>query len=162
MQIRAATAQDCLTISTLWNTVIQGTDITFNSIPKTVRMLQDDLEQKARQNHPFLLAMGDDAVLGFATYGRFRASDGYDETVEHTIILARKAQGQGIGRTLMQGLETHAKAAGLHAMIAGLSAGNQPAIDFHTVLGFTKVGHLPEVGKKLGRRLDLVLMQKIL
>lgn len=45
-------------------------------------------------------------------------------------------------------------------MVAGMCADNTAAIAMHSTLGFEKVAHMQGVGRKFGRDLDLVLMQK--
>ena len=47
-------------------------------------------------------------------------------------------------------------------MIGGIDAENAASIRMHERLGFEKVAHLPEVGRKFGRWLDLVLVQRLL
>jgi phosphinothricin acetyltransferase len=46
-------------------------------------------------------------------------------------------------------------------MVAAVDADNLASIDFHRALGFTEVGRMPETGRKFGRWLDLVLLQRI-
>ncbi len=66
-----------------------------------------------------------DDHAGLATYGQFRGGNGYATCMEHTIILAPHAHGRGLGRALMQAVESHAKAHGAHQMIAGI-CGRKP------------------------------------
>jgi len=99
---------------------------------------------------------------GFATYGPFRSGTGYAATVEHTILIDPSAQGHGRGRALLQALMDQARGAGVHVMIAGISGVNARAIAFHAALGFDTVAQMREVGRKDGRWLDLILMQKLL
>ncbi len=162
MDIRPALPDDCAAILAIWNPLIRDSHVTFNSEQKTVKMLCCDLANKAALNHPFLVATDGDAVLGFATYGRFRASNGYDRTMEHTIILPAQSHGKGLGRRLMTALEDHARAAGVHVLVAGISHRNPAGLRFHAAVGFAEVGRMPEVGQKFGQRYDLVLMQKII
>jgi len=162
MLIRQATHQDCPAIAALWNPVIRDGVATFNSVEKTVQSLQADLTAKQAEDRPFLIAVSGDSLLGFATYGQFRASNGYRHTMEHTIILAPDVAGRGIGRALMAAIETHARARQVHSMFAGVSHENTAGIAFHAALGYVQVARLPQVGRKFDRWFDLVLMQKLL
>ena len=62
----------------------------------------------------------------------------------------------------MQYVEDHARSAGAHSMIAGVSSDNPAAIAFHAALGYDETSVLKEVGRKFGRWYDLHLMQKFL
>jgi len=157
MIIRAATSKDAAVIAEIWNEIIRDPAITFTTEEKTTETILQMLEQQ-----PVLVADGDDQLLGFATYGSFRSGPGYRHTAEVTIHLASQARGRGIGRKLLQSLLDQAGEDGIHVMVAGVSAKNPAAINFHQALGFTEVARMPEVGRKDGRWLDLVLMQKLL
>lgn len=162
MTIRAATPADCAAIRDIWNPVIRDSLITFNPVEKTAPELDALLAAKAALGHPFLVAEAGGQVAGFATYGQFRAGAGYAHTMEHTIILAPQARGRGLGRALMADLEARARGADVHSMFAGVSAANPEGVAFHLALGYMQVARLPEVGRKAGRWIDLVLMQKFL
>lgn len=162
MIIRPATREDLSAVLPIWNAVIRETLITFNPTLKTEVELEGVLEGKAALNHPFLVAEIGGRVLGFATYGQFRGGAGYGHTMEHSIILAPEARGQGAGRALMAALEDHGRAHGVHSMFAGVSGANPEGIAFHAAVGYVEVARLPQVGRKFGQWLDLVLMQKFL
>ncbi len=80
--------------------------------------------------------------------------------MEHMIVLAPTPRGRGIGRTLLAAIEDHARTAGAPVMVAAISGENMAAIGFHRALGHVETGCMPELGRKFGRWLDLVLMQK--
>lgn len=153
--ITPATPADAAQITALWNEVISETTVTFTSAPKTQSSIEDLMKAQ-----PVFVARDAVDCIGFATYSQFRAGDGYRLTQEHAIYLTHKARGRGLGRGLMQAVEDHARAAGSHSLIAGISAENTQGIAFHGTMGFVQVGYVPEVGHKFGRFLDLVLMQK--
>ncbi|NOX40021.1 MAG: N-acetyltransferase [Alphaproteobacteria bacterium] len=162
MPLRPATNADLGQIIDIWNPIIRDTDVTFNSVEKTRQSLKSELDRKAELGHPFLVAEIKGAVVGFATYGQFRASNGYARSMEHTIILADEARGSGLGRALMSQIEAHARARKIHSMWAGVSHRNRCALEFHRAIGYVQIACLPEVGWKFDRWYDLVLMQKIL
>lgn len=158
--IRAAAPADAAALAALWNPVIRATLATFTAQEKTAADIAAMIQARSEADHGFFLAEQGGRLLGFATYGQFRAGVGYARTMEHTIVLAPEAQGQGVGRALMAVIEGHAAARGAHSMIAGVSGANPAGVAFHAALGYREVARLPEVGWKFGRLLDLVLMQK--
>lgn len=160
--IRPATPVDAAAICGIWNPVIRDTTATFTAIEKTPAGITALLADKAASGHPFWVSTAGDDITGFATYGPFRGGDGYRHTVEHTVHLAPAARGLGTGRALMAALCDHAAAQGMHSMWAGCSGDNPGAVRFHERLGFVQVAHLPQVGRKFDRWIDLILLQKML
>ncbi len=152
--IRPATAGDAAANMAIWNAAIRDTTVTFNPVEKTLA------EVVALTATACLVWDEGGHILGFARYFQFRGGLGYAHTAEHTILLQAAAQGRGIGRALIAALCDHARAAGMHSMFAGVSAENPAGAAFHAACGFTEIARLPEVGRKFGRWIDLVLMQK--
>lgn len=160
--IRQARRADVPQIAQLWNAIIRETVITFNPQEKSDADVWRTVLSRARQGHPFLVAVQDGTVLGFATYAQFRAGLGYARSMEHSINLAPAARGLGLGRQLMAALEAHATARGMRTMVGAVTASNAASLRFHESLGYQVVGRMPQVGWKFGRFHDLVLMQKLL
>ncbi len=160
MILRPAGAADAAAICAIWTLVIRDTAITFDSREKTAAAIADDIAARRAAAHGFLVAEEAGEILGFAAYGQFRSGPGYARTAEHSIILGPAAQGRGIGRELLLALEDHARAAGMHSMLAGVSGENPGGVAFHERLGYARVAVLPQVGWKFGRWLDLILLQK--
>jgi phosphinothricin acetyltransferase len=107
------------------------------------------------------VAIDDDgAVLGYASFGQFRALAGYVATVEHSVFVAEGHQGRGVGQRLLDELVTRARHQGRRIMVAAIDADNHGSIRFHERNGFVEVGRLPGVGTKHGRPRDLVLLQR--
>jgi L-amino acid N-acyltransferase len=157
-----AGARHARAIAEIWNPVIRDTGMTFNSVEKDENELVRLIVTRADAGHGFFVAEEAGEVTGFATYAQFRAGAGYARAMEHTVILAPDARGQGLGRALMEAIEAHARAREVHAMMAGVSGENPDGIAFHARLGYAEVARVPEVGWKFGRWMDLVLMQKFL
>ncbi len=160
--IRPAGVTDAAALAALWNPWIRDTSVTFNSIEKTQCDLADMIAARQDAGHGFFLAEDGGPPLGFASYAQFRSGVGYAHAMEHTVVLAPEAHGQGVGRALMAALESHARSAGVHVMMAGVSGENAEGRAFHAALGYADVALIPQVGRKFGRWMDLVLMQKFL
>lgn len=158
--IRPAKAEDAEGILAIFNPIIENTTITFTTDFATVQNVVDGLATHADRGDPYLVAERDGCIAGFAKYGPFRSGPGYAGVVELTVHLAPEARGHNIGRDLLAALMSHAKFAGKNVMISGVSGENDHALGFFTHMGFEKVAHLPGVGEKFGRRLDLIFLQK--
>ncbi len=159
MIIRPARADDAAAICAIWNPVIRDSLITFTTVEKTEAGVTADI---AARGHAYLTAEENGSVCGFATYGAFRSGPGYAHTREHTVHVAPAARGRGVGRQLMTRLLDIAVGDGVHVMIAGISGAAPGSFAFHKALGFAECARIPQVGRKQGQWLDLILMQKIL
>lgn len=159
MIIRAAQTQDAAAIADLWNAMICDTLATFTTEGKRV---EDIAALITARNGAFWVLERETEVVGFATFGPFRSGPGYAATAEHTIILGQGTQGRGAGRLLLNHALAAAQATGVHVMVAGISSANPNAMAFHKKLGFDQTACMPEVGRKNGQWLDLILMQKTL
>lgn len=159
MTLRAARPSDAPAIAALHNRIIRDTAVTFTTQERTPEAVA---RQIAERIPAFLVAETAGRLAGFTTYGPFRAGPGYAASCEHTVILDEAARGRGLGRALMTRLMQIAAAEGKHVMVAGISGANPGAVAFHAALGFEEVGRMPQVGRKAGQWLDLILMQRIL
>lgn len=165
--IRDATPADVHAITDIYNAIIPTTTIAWTEHLQTPEQRGDWFAKQQQDGFPVLVATDGqtDDVIGFASYSHFRGAGvwpGYRFTVEHTIHISERSWGQGVGRCLMTALIDRARSAGMHVMVGALDGDNSSSLSFHQRLGFVQVGRMPEVGFKFGRRLDLVLVQKIL
>ena len=163
MHIRDATPDDARAIADIYNDAVANTTAIWNDARVDADNRRAWIAGRAAQGYPVLVAIGDDgSVAGYASFGDWRAFDGYRHTVEHSIYVRGDARGGGIGRALMLALIDRARAAGKHVMVAGIEAGNSGSIALHERLGFRHVGLMPQVGAKFGRWLDLAFLQLVL
>ena len=160
--IRDARIDDVEGVLAIYNDVIATSTAVYRDDPATLGDRQDWWRARVAQGYPVLVAMDASGVVGFASFGDFRAWPGYRYTVEHTVHVRADRRGQGVGSALMPPLIERAALLGKHVMIAGVDAENHGSIRFHERLGFTRVAHFREVGFKFGRWLDLVFLQRML
>ncbi len=162
MPIRPATHADLAGILAIYNDVIATSTAVYADVPVTLASRVEWYEGRLKADYPVLVAAEGVEILGFSSFGDFRAFPGYRFTVEHSVHVAAAARGKGLGGELIKALLPIAKALGKHVILGGIDADNAGSIRFHEQLGFVRVAHMPQVGFKFGRWLDLVFMQKIL
>jgi phosphinothricin acetyltransferase len=160
MELRDAAEDDLAGLCAIYNEVIATSTAVYSSVPVTLEDRRQWWRARIAAGYPVLVAVDDSGVLGFATFGDFRAWPGYRFTVEHTVHVRADRRGGGVGTMLLEALFPRAAALGKHMMIAGVDAANMASIRFHERLGFEQAGCLREVGYKFDRWLDLVFMQR--
>ncbi len=158
--IRDAAEADLPAILAIHNHHIAHTTSIWRTREVDLAERRDWFAERRAKGFPVLVAERDGQFLGYASYGPFRAGDGYDGTVENSVYVAEEAQGQGVARAIMEVLLARAVADGRHTMMAGIGLPNGPSVALHRKLGFVEAGFLKGIGRKFGRRLDLMLMQK--
>jgi phosphinothricin acetyltransferase len=120
---------------------------------------------KAKQANRFpVIGMVDehDHLLGFASYGSFRAWPAYKYSVEHSVYVHKDHRGRGLGRLLMERLIGAARQQQMHVMVGGIDIANRASISMHEKLGFVHSGTIRQAGFKFGRWLDLGFYQLVL
>lgn len=163
MDIRDAALADIEAITAIYNDAVANTTAIWNDAQIDTANRLAWIADRERQGYPVLVAIiGEGAVVGYASFGDWRAWDGYRHTVEHSVYVRADQRGNGIGEMLMVALIDRAKAIGKHVIIAGIEAGNIGSIRLHEKLGFARVGLLRQVGMKFGEWLDLAFLQLIL
>jgi len=160
--IRSAAENDLGDILRVYNQAIEKTTAVFEYRPHTLEMRREWFKAKQAASLPVLVAVESGAVLGFASYGPFRAWPAYKYSVELSVYVDESARGRGIGSDLVRGVLATARERDLHVVMAGITADNAVSLRLHEKLGFVEVAHIREVGYKFGRWLDLKLLQIVL
>jgi len=163
IEVRNASLEDLPAILDTYNEVTANSTASYSLEPSTLEERRAWFDARTREGYPVIVAVGEDGVDGFASFGQFRGAwAGYRYSVEHTVHVRRDQRGRGIGTRLVQELILLAAAMGKHVMIGGIDAANDGSIRMHERLGFKTTATMPEVGRKFGRWLDLVFMQRFL
>lgn len=160
--IRNYQESDAPSILDIINDSILNTAHNYDYEPKSLEEITQLFQEKIREGFPILVGEMRGEVVGYATYGRFRAKPGYNKTIEHSIYLNIKAQGKGLGSQMLRQLIQIASDKGFHVMIAGMDSENTGSYRFHERFGFKEVARMPEVGFKFGTWQTLVFMQLML
>ena len=163
VRVRHATTEDLPAILAIYNDAVRTTFAIWNEDETTLAERRDWYDKRLAGGYPVLVAETPGAaVAGYASYGPFRAFQGFRRSAELSIYVAAGNRGRGIGDRLMAGLVAEARRRGIHVLIGGVEAGNAASIRLHARHGFVETGRMPEVGVKFGRWLDLVFMQRVL
>jgi L-amino acid N-acyltransferase YncA len=157
--LRDATEADMADVRDIYNHAVEHTTAIWNETLVDLASRVEWLKARKARGFPVLVAEMAGRVAGYATYGDWRAFDGYRHTVEHSVYVGMDYRGLGIGEGLMRELIARASAADIHVMIAGIEAENSASIRLHEKLGFRIAGTFSEVGIKFGRWLDLTCME---
>ncbi|HYJ40624.1 MAG TPA: GNAT family N-acetyltransferase [Steroidobacteraceae bacterium] len=150
-------------ILAIFNEAIANSTALYDYRPRTADSMAGWFEAKARGRYP-VIGIEDEAgtLVGFGSYGPFRAWPAYKYTVEHSIYIDTRFRGQGHGRVLLEAIIAAAVKQDYHVMVGGIDASNAVSIRLHESLGFTHCGTVQQAGFKFGRWLDLAFYQRIL
>ena len=151
-------------ILAIFNEAIAHSTALYEYQPRTLQTMAAWFATKQAGGFPVIGAFDPAGeLLGFASWGTFRAFPAFKYTVEHSVYVRHDQRGRGIGEQLLRELLRLAEASDcVHALIAGIDMQNGGSIALHEKLGFRHVGTLPQVGFKFGRWLDLGFWQRTL
>lgn len=150
-------------ILAIFNEAIATSTALYDYHPRTRDSMTAWFAAKAAGDYPVIGAVdGVGTLLGFASYGPFRAFPAYKYTVEHSIYVHREHRGRGLGRVLLERLVEAASSQDYHLLVGVIDMANAGSIALHEQLGFTHAGTVNEVGFKFGRWLDVGFYQRVL
>ncbi len=166
--IRMAFVEDAEALLDIYAYYVEHTAITFEY---GVPALEEFRRRIARtlEVYPYLCAVEDGKILGYAYAGPFAERAAYGWPAETTIYLARDVRGNGLGRKLYEALEEALKAMGilnLYARVACPTADDEyltrNSVEFHRHMGYKTAGMFANCGCKFGRWYGMACMEKIL
>lgn len=161
MQIRPARPDDAEPTAEIYNAEVVGSDVTFDLVPRSVEEQRQWLDARSGALE-VVVAEIDGRVAGFASLSPYKERPAYRSTVEDSIYVGDRFRGRGVGRALLEEVVAVARARGFHTVIARIVGGHDASIGLHRAAGFEHIGVEREVGRKFGRWLDVVIMQKML
>lgn len=157
--VRLAQPGDAESIRRIYNVEVEGSTVTFDLVPRTPAEQEAWLAEHSGA-HPAVVAVTDGGtVVGFGSLSPYKARPAYAPTVEDSVYVQEDHRGTGVGRLVLAELVVLARRYGYHSVIARIVGGHDASIRLHRGCGFEIVGTEREVGRKLGRWLDVVVMQ---
>ena len=148
--------QHAAAILAILNDAIVNSTALYDYVPRPPEAMVSWFATKRANGFPVVGVIDDSGTLmGFASWGTFRAFPAYKYTMEHSVYVHPEHRGKGLGKILMQELITRARLANVHTLVGCIDASNAGSIHLHQSLGFTHAGTFKEVGFKFGRWLDV-------
>jgi L-amino acid N-acyltransferase YncA len=159
--IRAAIPADAGQVAAIFAHYVATSVATFEEVPPTAADWRRRLDDLTGRNLPFLVAEAGRTVCGYAYASPWRPKPAYRHTVEDTVYISPGHTGRGLGRALLGGLLDGCADAGARQVIAVIAdTGSDASAALHRRFGFAEAGRLSGVGRKHGRWIDTVLMQR--
>ena len=119
-------------ILAIFNEAIANSTALYDYQPRVAESMVGWFEAKAKGRYP-VIGIEDDAgtLMGFGSYGAFRAWPAYKYTVEHSIYIDYRFRGRGLGRQLLEAIVDAAVRQDYHVMVGGIDAANTVSIRLH-------------------------------
>jgi L-amino acid N-acyltransferase YncA len=146
----------------IFNEAIAHSTALYEYQPRTAQNVRAWFAEKKAGRFPVIGMEQAGALLGFATYGTFRARAAYKYTVEHSVYVHKEHRGRGIGMALMRELIALARQQEYHVLVGGIDVSNAVSVRLHERLGFNHAGTIRQCAFKFGRWLDLGFYQLVL
>ena len=160
-KLRSAQASDATAIAAIYRPAVLTGTASFELDPPDAAEMAKRMAAILDAGYPYLVAELEGTILGYGYANAYRPRPAYRWTVEDSIYLSTEAQGQGVGRTLLDRLITTTTKLGFRQMVAVIGDSTQlRSIRLHRACGFHFAGTLHSIGYKGGRWLDGVLMQR--
>jgi L-amino acid N-acyltransferase YncA len=152
--IRNVKIEDAGAICDIYNHYVQNTFITFEEDPVPVDEMRSRIADLT-PSLPWLVSEENGKVVGYAYASQWKSRCAYRFSVESTIYLHADFIGKGLGKRLYESLISELRNRSFHGTIGGIALPNEGSVALHESLGFVKVAHFREVGRKFGRWVDV-------
>jgi phosphinothricin acetyltransferase len=160
--IRPAEVADAAAIAAIYAHHVRHGTASFDTVPRSLAATEAKIAECAARGWPFLVCTAGPDLIGYAYAAQFRDRPAYGLTCEDSIYVHPDHLGKGVGRALLTALINAATATGFRQMLAVIGGAEPASVALHAALGFTEAGRMRSVGRKFGRWLDSLFMQRAL
>ena len=155
MIVRDATPDDADAIVAIYNHYVATTTISFEEQAVSVAAMRQRIADVQHGGLPWLVALVDGQLGGYAYATPWRARAAYRFSVESSVYVGADHARLGLGSALYRQLLARLRAAERHLVVGGIALPNEASVALHEKMGFAKVAHFSEVGRKFGRWIDV-------
>lgn len=166
LSLRVATEDDAKAFLSIYAPYVESTAITFEyDVPS-----EEEFRGRIRrtiQHYPYLAAIENGEVVGYAYAGRFGEREAYDWAAELSVYVSRDMRGHGVGKALYNAMEDILRKQNIVSAYACIACPEHEdeyltrnSIGFHQHMGYRVVGEFPRCGYKFNRWYGMVWMEK--
>lgn len=159
--IRDCVIDDAVRIAEIYNYFIANTVISFEEEDVTAEVMAQRMTD-VTQKYPWLVYEDQGEIVGYAYASPWKTRAAYRHSVEGSIYLDIQRVGKGIGTQLCEALIQRLKEMSVHCLIGGVALPNPASVGLLEKMGFEKVAHFKEVGRKQGKWVDVAYWQRII
>ena len=146
-------------ICDIYNHYIANTVITFEETPLQVAQMSQRIAAYT-ERYPWLVCEDDGVIVGYAYASKWKERAAYRHTAESTVYVRAGCAGRGYGKALYAALLEALPHHGCHVVLGCIALPNPESVGLHERLGFEKVAHFTEVGRKFDQWLDVGYWRK--
>ena len=168
MEIMPVKTEDAEELLSIYAPYVRDTAISFEYEVPSLADFQDRI-RSVSSALPYIKAVEDGEILGYAYAGKFKNRKAYDWSVEVTVYVRKDSRRSGVGKLLYHALEDSLKRIGvlnMNACIARPKKNDEYLSDdsyhFHEKMGFHLVGTFHNSGYKFDTWYDMIWMEKII
>lgn len=164
--IREAKLEDAERLVEIYSHYVLNTAVSFEYVVPTVAEFQERMK-KIMGKYPYLVAEKDGLIVGYTYSSSYSCREAYAWSVANSIYLDKDYRRQGVGSLLYRELEKLLKEQGIINLLAGVAFSEEEdeylthdSFNYHKHMGYEKVAHMKDIGKKFDRWYDLLWLQK--
>lgn len=168
MKIEKVKAEDAGELLAIYAPYVTETAVSFEYDVPSESEFRDRI-LKISSKYPYIKAVDNNEILGYAYAACFKDRKAYDYSVEVTVYVKQDRRKAGVGRMLYNALEASLKAMGilnLNACIAVPKGEDEylsyDSFRFHEKMGFKLVGTFHDSGFKFNKWYDMIWMEKMI
>lgn len=158
--VRDSTEADVPTIHDIYQFHVLNGTASFEITPPTASEMSERRLAVVNKGLPYVVAVLNDQVVGYAYATPYRPRPAYRFTVEDSVYVREGMHGKGIGRALLQEVINRCTASGYRQMLAVVGDASPPSVKLHKQLGFELAGTFKAFGFKFGAWRDTAMLQR--
>lgn len=166
--IKTVNESDADELLKIYAPYVQNTAITFEYNVPGIAEFKSRIMNTLKK-YPYLKAVRDGEIIGYAYLGEFKERDAYIHSAETSIYVKQKEHRSGAGRAMYEAIEKTAKMQNILNLNACIGVPRiedehltLDSVKFHEKMGYTLVGKFNFSGYKFGTWYDMIWMEKML